>query len=78
VPLLGSGCKHKEQGRPWGVYHVMADQVPSGGRTALNLEHGLEVMGVTRRIPWNSLKEGFPPHYTRHIGEQMASWLWPS
>jgi DNA (cytosine-5)-methyltransferase 1 len=75
VALVGSGCKHKEQGRPWGVYHVMNDQVPSGGRTALNLEHGLEVMGVKRVIPWNSLKEGFPPAYTKHIGEQLLAFL---
>lgn len=75
VPLVGSGCKHKEQGRPWGVYHVMNDRVPQGGRTALTLEHGLEVMGVERTIPWNSLKEGFPPAYTRHIGDQLIAWL---
>lgn len=71
VMLTGSGCRHKEQGRPWGVYHVMGDSIPSGGRTATSLEHGLEVMGVERVIPWNSLKEGFPPHYTKHIGRQL-------
>jgi DNA (cytosine-5)-methyltransferase 1 len=75
VPLVGSGCDHKAQGRPWGVYHVMADQVPQGGRTALSLEHGLEVMGVSRTIPWNSLKEGFPPAYTEHIGRQLMDAL---
>ena len=71
VPLVGSGCKHKEQGRPWGVYHVPKDDIPQGGRTARSVEHGREVMGVTREIPWNSLKEGFPPHYTEHIGRQL-------
>lgn len=71
VPLVGSGCRHKEQGRPWGVYHVMNDQVPQGGRTVKTLEQGWEVMGVDREIPWNSLKEGFPPAYTRHIGTQL-------
>lgn len=71
VWLQGSGCDHKAQGRPWGVYHVIADQVPQGGRTALSVEHGREVMGVTREIPWNSLKEGFPPAYTEHIGRQL-------
>ena len=73
VPLEGSGCDHKGQGRPWGVYHVMGDSIPKGGRTALSLEHGLEVMGVDRTIPWNSLKEGFPPAYTEHLGHQLAS-----
>ena len=75
VPLVGSGCDHKAQGRPWGVYHVMNDQVPKGGRTALSLEHGLEVMGVTRTMPWNSLKEGFPPAYTEHIGRQLLAQM---
>ena len=69
--LEGSGCRNKEQGRPWGVYHVMGDSIPKGGRTALNLDHGLEVMGVDRTIPWNSLKEGFPPAYTEHVGLQL-------
>jgi hypothetical protein len=72
VPLEGSGCEHAAQGRPWGVYHVMGDNIPKGGRTARNLEHGLEVMGVDRSIPWNSLKEGFPPAYTHHLGQQLA------
>lgn len=71
VWLQGSGCDHKAQGRPWGVYHVMNDNVPQGGRTVRTLEQGWEVMGVTREIPWNSLKEGFPPAYTQHIGEQL-------
>jgi len=70
-PLVGSGCDHKAQGRPWGVYHVPNDAIPQGGRTALNVEHGREVMGVTREIPWNSLKEGFPPLYATHIGQQL-------
>lgn len=72
VPVSGSVCDHKAQGRPWGVYHVMGDSIPKGGRTARSLEHGLEVMGVDRVIPWNSLKEGFPPAYTRHVGSQVA------
>jgi DNA (cytosine-5)-methyltransferase 1 len=71
VPLEGSGCRHKEQGRPWGVYHVPADSIPKGGRTARNVEHGREVMGVSRDISWNELKEGFPPTYTQHIGSQL-------
>lgn len=71
VPLRGSGCRHKEQGRPWGVYHVPADSIPKGGRTARNVEHGREVMGVDRGISWNELKEGFPPAYTQHIGSQL-------
>jgi DNA (cytosine-5)-methyltransferase 1 len=71
VALQGSGCRHKEQGRPWGVYHVPKDDIPQGGRTARSVEHGREVMGVDRDISWNELKEGFPPAYTHHIGMQL-------
>lgn len=74
-PLVGSGCDHKAQGRPWGVYHVPKDDIPQGGRTARSVEHGREVMGVTREIPWNSLKEGFPPAYTEHIGRQLIAQM---
>lgn len=70
--IVGSTCRHREQGRPWGVYHVPNDNIPQGGRTARNVEHGREVMGVDRPLPWNSLKEGFPPAYTQHIGTQIA------
>jgi DNA (cytosine-5)-methyltransferase 1 len=69
--LISSGCNHKEQGRPWGVYHVINDSIPNGGRTVKTLAQGLEVMGVDRDIPWNSLKEGFPPNYTHHVGTQL-------
>jgi len=72
VWLNNSGCNHAAQGRPWGVYHVMGDSIPAGGRTVKSIEQGLEVMGVDREIPWNSLKEGFPPAFTHHVGDQIA------
>lgn len=75
APLIGSVCAHAIQGRPWGVYHVMNDSIPKGGRTVKSLEHGLEAMGVTRAMPWASLKEGFPPAYTHHLGTQLANTL---
>lgn len=53
--------------RPWGVWHVKGDNVPSGGRTALDEEHGRQVMGSHRTLPWDRLKEGFPPAYTSWI-----------
>lgn len=75
VRLTGSGCDHKAQGRPWGVYHVPGDSIPKGGRTARDAGHGREVMGVKREVSWGELKEGFPPAYTKHIGEQMMELL---
>lgn len=71
VPLVGSSCNHKGQGRPWGVYHVMGDSIPQGGRTCTSIEQARYVMGVDRAIPWDSLKEGFPPHYTHDVGDQL-------
>ena len=61
-----------------GVYHVPNDTIPQGGRTARNVEHGREVMGVTRPVSWQELKEGFPPAYTQHIGEQLLHALTPA
>jgi len=77
VPLEGSGCDHKGQGRPWGVYHVMGDSIPKGGRTAKTLEHGKEVMGVTQECTWKELKEGLPPTFTHHIGQQLLHAVAP-
>lgn len=84
-PLVGSGCKHAEQGKPVGVYHVMGDtckgickktgKLVIGGSTANTVEEGLEAMGVDRPLTWDELKEGFPPAYTRHVGEQAMAWL---
>jgi hypothetical protein len=70
------GCRHDlcppdpitGKPRPWGVSHVPNDQIPSGGRTALDAEHGRQVMGSHRSLPWDRLKEGFPPAYTSWIG----------
>lgn len=84
-PLVGSGCKHKEQGKPIGVYHTMGDtckgtcsktgKLVIGGSTAKTVEEGRFAMGVDRAISWNELKEGFPPAYTKHIGLQAMAYL---
>lgn len=60
-------CKHKEQGRPVGVYHVMGDDIPKGGKTASTLDEGQRAMGIDW-LPWDSLKEAIPPAYTRWVG----------
>jgi DNA (cytosine-5)-methyltransferase 1 len=67
--LLPVQCDHQTQGRPVGVYHVLGDDIPHGGRTARTVEEGWEAMGVDRPIPWRSLTQGFPPVYTRLLGE---------
>lgn len=82
-PLQGTVCDHSKfevdeasgKPRPWGVYYAMGDNIPSGGRTCVSLEHGMECMGVTRQVPWQYLREGLPPAYTEHIGKQMLEWV---
>ncbi len=61
--------------RPWGVWHVPADNVPSGGRTARDAEHARQVMGAHRSLPWASIKEGFPPAYTTWVGADLLRYL---
>lgn len=84
VPIVGPGqCNHATfdadpitgKPRPWGVYHVVGDSIPSGGRTVRTVEHGHEVMGMTRQVSWTGLKEGVPPAYTRWIGGQMLRYV---
>ena len=77
------GCRHDTfpldpisgKPRPWGVYHVKGDSVPSGGRTALDVEHGRHVMGARRLLPWDKLKEGHPPAYTSWVAADLLTHL---
>lgn len=82
-PVVPLPCRHERfpldpisgKPRPWGVYHVAADSVPAGGRTARDAEHGRHVMGSRRLLPWDALKEGFPPAYTAYIGAHLLVHL---
>lgn len=77
-------CRHKEQGKPIGVYHVMGDTAQGvdrttgryviGGSTAKTLEEGREAMGIDW-MPWKSLKEAIPPAYSRWIGHEVRRVL---
>jgi hypothetical protein len=46
-----------------------------GGSTARTVEEGREAMGVERDMSWEELKEGFPPAYTKHVGEQAMRYI---
>jgi DNA (cytosine-5)-methyltransferase 1 len=72
VPLPATTCRHKEQGRPVGVYHVMGDSIPHGGKTAVDLAEGQRAMGIDW-MTWDELKEAVPPAYTEHIGRQLLA-----
>ena len=70
VPIQGTTCNHKEQGRPVGVYGSMRDEIPKGGKTAETMEQALTAMGITNMI-WSELVEAIPPAYTKHLGTQL-------
>ena len=70
VKLVGSICKHKEQGRPVGVYGSMRDEIPGGGHTAKTIEQAREAMGIDWMI-WGELVEAIPPMYTWFLGTQV-------
>ena len=70
LPLVGSPCKHKEQGKPVGVYGSMRDEIPKGGHTAKTIEEAREAMGIDWMI-WVELVEAIPPIYTQEIGKQL-------
>lgn len=72
VPLTAPGpCRHKEQGKPVGVYYSIGDKIPQGGTTATSLEDAQDAMGIDW-MRWGELKEAIPPAYTAWIGEQIA------
>ena len=79
IRLSGTACEHSMfpldpitgKPRPWGVYYSAGDSIPSGGRTARDVDHGHELFGVRRTMTWDELKEGFPPAYTELIGAQL-------
>jgi DNA (cytosine-5)-methyltransferase 1 len=70
LPIVGSPCKHKEQGKPVGVYGSMKDEIPKGGHTAKTIEEAREAMGIDWMI-WGELVEAIPPIYTQEIGKQL-------
>jgi DNA (cytosine-5)-methyltransferase 1 len=74
MELTSLECRHKEQGRPVGVYGSMNDEIPKGGRTAKTLKEGQDAMGIDW-LGWNSLKESIPPIYTEHLGLQIMEQL---
>lgn len=67
-------CRHREQGRPIGVYHVLNDDIPHGGRTARTLDEANSAMGIDW-MTWGELKEAIPPAYTEWVGRRLLEAL---
>ncbi len=75
VPISGTACDHKTQGRPIGVYYRPGDDIPHGGKTARDLAEGKTAMGVDWDVTWDELKEAVPPSYTEWVGRQLIASL---
>jgi len=74
MPLEGSVCNHKLQGRPVGVYGSLNDEIPKGGKTAATIDAARDAMGMPWAI-WTELVEAIPPAFTEYLGGQIGSWL---
>ena len=74
IQLTSSVCKHKEQGKPVGIYGSMRDEIPKGGHTAKSIEQAREAMGIDWMI-WGELVEAIPPAYAQFIGLQLKGEL---
>jgi DNA (cytosine-5)-methyltransferase 1 len=74
LELVGTECKHKEQGRPVGIYGSMRDEIPSGGKTAETMDQAKEAMGIDWML-WGELVEAIPPAYSHFIGLQVRGQL---
>jgi DNA (cytosine-5)-methyltransferase 1 len=84
IEITGSVCKHKEQGKPIGVYGAMNDTAQGldkatgkyviGGSTAKSVEEARNAMGIDWMI-WGELVEAIPPMYTYTIGKQLINVL---
>ena len=70
VIIEGTGCDHKSQGKPVGIYGSMRDEIPNGGHTAKTMQEAHDAMGIDWMI-WSELVESIPPSYTKYIGEQL-------
>jgi DNA (cytosine-5)-methyltransferase 1 len=70
MPIKGSVCNHKLQGRPIGVYGSLNDEIPKGGKTAATIDEARKAMGMDWAI-WTELVEAIPPAFTQYLGEQI-------
>ncbi len=81
IPIGGTGCHHKEQGRPVGVYgqhpdrhqHLRPDGTERGAK-ATSLAQGQRAMGIDW-MDWPDLVEAIPPAYSLHIGRQLLDHI---
>ena len=70
LELRGTGCHHKQQDKPVGIYGSMRDEIPGGGHTAKTMQQANEAMGIDWML-WGEMVEAIPPAYTHYLGMQI-------
>jgi DNA (cytosine-5)-methyltransferase 1 len=70
LPIKGTDCHHKQQGKPVGIYGSMRDEIPNGGHTAKTMFEANNAMGIDWML-WGELVEAIPPAYTHYLGLQV-------
>ena len=71
-------CRHKEQGRPVGVYgggYKKESRVWLGGKRAETKAEASEAMGGLDWMTAKEICEAVPPSYTEYIGQYLLSYL---
>ncbi|MDI1290271.1 MAG: hypothetical protein PSX37_10035 [bacterium] len=76
-------CRHKEQGRPVGVYgdHPQNDHEyrrPDGtrrGAKAVSIADAQDALGIDWITKWDDLADAIPPAYTEFIGRHLVDAL---
>jgi DNA (cytosine-5)-methyltransferase 1 len=73
--IYGTLCRHAQAGRPIGVYHMLGDDIPNGGRTAKTKTEAAALLGVTWPMTWKEMAQIVPPVYTAYLGRQLLNSL---
>lgn len=83
VLLLGVHCRHRQQGKPVGIYGRPGDTAQGrdsttgkwvvGGSTARDVPEAQDALGIDWMPRWDDLKKAIPPAFTEHIGRQLLA-----
>ncbi len=82
MPLIGTQCDHKKQGRaigvygnPTGSYEKQLERYARIGRDygirACSVKDAQNAMGIDWMTKWDDLTDAIPPAYTEYIGRQV-------
>ncbi len=75
APLVGTVCRHAEQGSPVGVYGTggawRRDNNPGGGGVKVSGQDAADALGIDWTARQVVLSQAIPPAYTEYLGAQL-------